>query len=102
LEVVKMGALEDMTNLIPVVAAGGVLSKMTDTMFNQAQRPAPRKAVLRPVAPRPGKVVRKLQGVEATKFHRINRAGEVKAKAFGIKPVGFGQAWNGDFSNIGF
>jgi len=96
-----MGALEDMTNLIPLVVAGGVVSKMTDTMFNQTQRPAPRR-LARPAAPKPGRVVRKLQGTEAEKFYRINRAGEVKARAFGMKTGGFGKAWNGDFSNIGF
>jgi len=97
-----MGALEDMTNLIPLVVVGGVVTKMTDTMLNQTPRPAPRRVVPRPTAPRPGRVVRKLQGTEAEKFYRINRAGEVKASAFGIKPKQFGKAWNGDFSNIGF
>ena len=96
-----MGALEDMTNLIPLVVVGGMVTKMTDTMMDRPQRPAPRR-VPRPVAPRPGKVVRKLQGSEAENYYRINRAGEIKASAFGIKPKQFGKAWNGDFSNIGF
>lgn len=97
-----MGALEEMTNLIPLVVAGGVVTKMTDTMVNQTQRPVVRRVVPKPAAPRPGKVVRRLQGVEAEKFYRINRAGEVKASAFRIKPKQFGKEWNGDFSNIGF
>jgi hypothetical protein len=106
-----MGALEDMTNLIPVVVAGGVLTKFTSMLGPQTQASAPvarpvasrRRVAPRPIAPRSGRLVKKLQGTEAEKYYKVQRLGYSKAKALGVtNPVMFRNTWNGDFSNIGF
>lgn len=93
------GPINGMLGALSVGVVAKVVTDTTGSMFNSIARPQAR----RPIAPRPGRMVKKLQSKESEKYYRINRAGEVKAKAFGVGgPTGFGKAWNGDFSNIGF
>ena len=101
-------AINGMLGALGVGVTASIVSGVANSMINNMAKPKSvvpvrRKVAPRPIAPRAGKVVRKIQSTEGEKFNKINQLGYGKAKALGIKQgVMFRNPWNGDFSNIGF